>query len=521
MTLEAPPVAAPGPVPGGLVPLPREVVTEDGPAFALTAGCTVGGDETAVGVLTALVSARTQGSIALQRVATGPRILLATTDAAAAESYTLTVSDAGVAVVGADPAGLFYGIQSLAQLIEPAADGWRVPQVQITDAPRFSYRGVMLDVARHFFPVEVVLGVIDRASQLKLNRLHLHLTDDQGWRIALPSRAALTERASVTSVDGDAGGHYTGDDYSRIVAYAAERHMTVVPEIDLPGHTHAVGVAYPELAEPPVLSEHICEVVETYGSTLPVAGEPYEGIAVGFSSLRIGDPATDAFVTDVVADLAAMTPGPYLHLGGDEALGTDPGAYAAFVALASRAVAEAGKTPVLWHEAGAASGLYPGSVGQYWGLLTPADGMDEKARGFVSRGGRLILSPADAVYLDMKDSADSELGLVWANGPTSVERSYTWEPATLLEGVAERDILGVEAALWTETVRRPEDIDLLMFPRIAAAAEAGWSPATGQSPARTWESFRQRVGRLDGLWTALGIRFRRSPEIPWSGEEAR
>ena len=268
-----------------------------------------------------------------------------------------------------------------------------------------------------------------------------------------------------------------------------------------------------------MISDHIREVVETYGSTLPVAGEPYEGLAVGFSSLRIGDAATEAFVTDVVTDLAAMTPGPYLHVGGDEALGTDPADYAEFVSLASRIVADAGKVPVMWHEAGAASDLHPGTVGQYWGFVSPTDGMDDKARGFVTRGGRIILSPADAVYLDMKDAADSELGLTWANGVTSVERAYAWEPGTVLDGVAESDILGVEAALWTETVRSPDDIDTLMFPRIAAAAEAAWSPASDLNPLRTWGSFRERVGALDGLWSALGIRFRRSPEIPWRDEE--
>lgn len=501
-------------------PLPREVVAAEGPGFTLRARTAVTGDQTVIGILTNLVSARTNGEVSLDSTATGPGISLAVTDADTPESYRLIASADGVEVAGSDAAGLFYGIQTLAQVIEQIDDGWRIPAVEIVDAPRFAYRGVMLDVARHFFPVEVVLGVIDRAAQLKLNHLHLHLSDDQGWRIEIPSRPELTMLASGSAIGGDAGGFYTAEDYAQIVAYAAARHMTVVPEIDLPGHTHAVGLAYPDLVEPPVLSEHISEIVETYGSTLPVAGEPYEGIAVGFSSLRIGTPATEAFVTDVVTDLVTMTPGPYLHVGGDEALGTDPGDYAAFVSLASRIVADAGKVPVMWHEAGAASDLYPGTVGQYWGFVSPTDGMDAKARGFVARGGRLILSPADAVYLDMKDAVDSELGLTWANGVTSVERAYTWEPGSMLDGVAESDILGIEAPLWTETVRSPDDIDTLMFPRIAAAAEAAWSPATGEHPLRTWESFRERVGGLARLWDALGIHFRRSPEIPWHDEDA-
>ncbi len=511
---------AAAPASAGVVPVPRELVAGEGPGFGPRARTAVSGDQVAVSILTNLVAARTHGQVTMDQAATGPSISLVIAETGAPESYRLVASADGIEVTGADAAGLFYGIQTLVQLIEPAAAGWRIPAVTITDAPRFAYRGVMLDVARHFFPVDTVLGVIDRAAQLKLNHLHLHLTDDQGWRIEIPSRPELTRLASGTAIDGDPGGFYTAEDYARIVAYAAARHMTVVPEIDLPGHTHAVGLAYPQIVHPPVLSEHIREVVETYGSTLPVAGEPYEGLAVGFSSLRIGDPATEAFVTDVVTDLAAMTPGPHLHVGGDEALGTDPGDYAAFVTLASRIVAATGKTPVLWHEAGAARDLHPGTVGQYWGFVAPTDGMDEKARGFVARGGRLILSPADAVYLDMKDSEDSALGLVWAGGPTSVERAYAWEPGAVLDGIAEPDILGVEAPLWTETVRSADELDTLMFPRLAAAAEAAWSPATGAHPLRTWESFRSRVGALDGLWSALGIRFRRSPEIPWSGEGA-
>ncbi|WP_341577803.1 family 20 glycosylhydrolase [Microbacterium schleiferi] len=502
------------------VPLPREVVAGEGPGFILRARAAVMGDPTGIDVLTNLLSARTDGAISLDSTATGPGISLAVTDAETAESYRLIASADGVEVVGSDAAGLFYGIQTLMQVIERTDDGWRVPAVQITDAPRFAYRGVMLDVARHFFPVEVVLGVIDRAAQLKLNHLHLHLSDDQGWRIEIPSRSELTRLASATAIGRDPGGFYTAEDYARIVAYAAARHLTVVPEIDLPGHTHAVGLAYPDIVEPPVLSEHIREIVEAYGSTLPVAGKAYEGIAVGFSSLRIGEPATEAFVADVVSDLAAMTPGPYLHVGGDEALGTDPADYAAFVSLASRIVADAGKVPVMWHEAGAAPDLHPGTIGQYWGFVSPTDGMDAKARGFVARGGRVILSPADAVYLDMKDAEDSELGLTWANGVTSVERAYAWEPASVLDGVAESDILGVEAALWTETVRTATDIDTLMFPRIAAAAEAAWSPAVERHPLRTWDSFRIRVAARAGLWDALGIRFRRSPEIPWRDGDA-
>jgi hexosaminidase len=241
-------------------------------------------------------------------------------------------------------------------------------------------------------------------------------------------------------------------------------------------------------------------------------------MGVGFSSLRIHDEATYDFVADVVGELAAMTPGPYLHIGGDEALGTAPEDFALFVERATEMVADLGKTPITWHEAGAAARIDPTTVGQYWGFVTPTDGMDEKARTFVRNDAGLILSPADAVYLDMKYDAASPLGLTWANGPTSVERAYSWEPASVIEGVADADILGVEAPMWTETIRSLDDIDQMAFPRIAAAAEAAWSPAPGQSDLRTWESFRERVGGLGALWSSLGIRFHASDEIDWVAE---
>jgi len=168
--------------------------------------------------------------------------------------------------------------------------------------------------------------------------------------------------------------------------------------------------------------------------------------------------------------------------------------------------------------AGAAPGIADTTVGQYWGFLTPTDGMDEKARAFVDNGARLILSPADAIYLDMKYPSGPALGLTWANGPTSVERAYAWEPAAVIPGVGEGDILGVEAPLWSETLRTLDDIEVMAFPRAAAAAEAAWSPATGASDLRTWASFRERVGALGPLWTSLGIGFHPSDEIPWVTE---
>lgn len=452
----------------------------------------------------------TRREIAQRLAASAERLIL---EGHGPEGYQLIVSAAGVRIESSTAAGAFYAEQTLAQLVQIGADGPLLPAVEVRDAPRFAYRGAMLDVARHFHPVSTVEAVIDRAASLKLNVLHLHLTDDQGWRLALRSHPELAEAGAATSVGGDPGGFYTRQDYAHLVAYAAARHMIVVPEFDLPGHTHAVGLSHPELLADPVIGEHVVEVTEQYGGGgLPEQGVPYTAIAVGFSSFRADAPGLEPFLRDVLGEIAELTPGPYLHVGGDEAHGTDPADYRAMIELATRIVAETGKIPVTWHEASVAD-LPRGTVGQYWGFRT--GDLADKARAFAEKGGKVILSPADAIYLDMKYDAETPVGLTWADGPTSVERSYDWEPATTIPDLPETAILGVEAPLWTETVRTFADIDILMFPRIASAAEAGWSPAAGTAE-RTWESFRHRVAGLADGWAEAGIGFHRAPGIPWA-----
>ncbi|MBD3941841.1 beta-N-acetylhexosaminidase [Microbacterium sp. NEAU-LLC] len=505
-----------------VVPAPASIEAGSGAPFRLTSATTVSGEPDAATALASILTARA-GLTPVAAEASADielRIDPSTGSGAsgAAESYRIAVDEASVSVTGADATGLFYGVQTLGQLLTRDAGEWIIPAVAIEDAPRFAYRGVMLDVARHFHGVDTVKGYIDRASSLKFNALHLHLTDDQGWRIQLDSRPELTVKASGTAIGGDPGGFYTKDDYREIVEYAASRHMIVVPEVDMPGHTHAVGLAYPELAEDPVIQDHMRDVIDQYGGELPVPGVPYEALAVGFSSLKIHDEATYEFVADVFGELAAMTPGPYLHFGGDESLATQDDDFAYFVTRVSALVADLGKTPVAWHEAGSAKDIADTTIGQYWGYVTPLEGFAEKAQTFVDNGASLILSPADAIYLDMKYPSGPELGLTWANGPTSVQDAYSWEPAEVVPGVGDEGILGVEAPLWTETIRTAADIDTMAFPRAAAAAEAGWSPRTGTSDLRTRESFRARVGALGPLWTSMGIGFHPSEEIPWVTE---
>ena len=395
----------------------------------------------------------------------------------APESYTLEIDGAGIRISAGDDAGAFFARQTLRQL---TVDG-RVPFVSIDDRPRFAYRGAMLDVARHFFGVEDVKRYIDDIALLKFNHLHLHLTDDQGWRLQIDSWPELTKAGATTEIGGRGGGFYTKSDYQEIVDYAASRFITVVPEIDMPGHTNAASVAYPELSDIPVT--------------------PYEGIEVGFSSLAIRSEKTYRFVDDVVRELAAMTPGPYLHLGGDESLSTTDEDFRYFIGRATAIAARHGKTLIGWHEMGRSTELPAGTIGQYWSYTTPQDGAAEHTLSFVEQGGQVIMSPANAAYLDQKYDALTELGLEWA-GPTSIPQSYDWDPAAIIPGLEESQILGVEAPMWTETLADIRDVEYLAFPRIASIAEIAWSPA---GP-RDFAEFAPRLDRFVALLDELGVK---------------
>ncbi len=413
------------------------------------------------------------------------------------EGYRLTVEPAGVTLAARTPAGLFRGVQTLRQLLPAAVDAparqrgpWNVPAVTIHDRPRFAWRGMMLDVGRHFFAVAEVERLVDLLALYKLNRLHLHLTDDQGWRLAVRSRPRLTRVGAQTAVGGGPGGHYTQRDYRHIVAYAAERFVEIVPEIDMPGHVNAAQSAYGELA---------C------GGVAPA---PYTGIEVGFSSLCIRKEETYGFVDDVLGEVAALTPGRYLHIGGDEALSTDLDDYRFFVQRVQRVVRAHGKRMLGWEEIARAP-IRRSTLVQHW--KEP-----ELARRAVAAGARLVLSPATRAYLDMKYTRDSELGLQWA-GTTSVRRAYDWDPATLIDGVSERDVVGVEAALWTETISTRAGLDHLAFPRLLGIAEIGWSPAEG----RSWREYRARLAAHGPRLDALGVGYARARGVAWPAPEPR
>ncbi|MCX7707100.1 MAG: beta-N-acetylhexosaminidase [Anaerolineae bacterium] len=412
------------------------------------------------------------------------------------EGYELHITPDDVRLSALRPAGLFYGIQTIRQVLPPAIESdtprpgpWHIPAGTIRDAPRFPWRGAMLDVARHFFPVAHVKRLLDLMALYKLNRLHLHLTDDQGWRIEIKSWPRLAAIGGSTQVGGGPGGHYTQADYAEIVRYAAGRYITIVPEIDMPGHTNAALAAYPELA---------CD------GRAPAL---YTGTEVGFSSLCTTSEIVYRFLDDVIGEVAALTPGPYFHIGGDEASATPETEYRGFVERVQGLVARHGKRMIGWEEIAAAA-LAPSAIVQYWN--TPGHNAD-LVRTAAARGSQVILSPASRTYLDMQYGPDCPLGLNWA-GYLEVEEAYDWDPAGVIPGLPSERILGIEAPLWTETVRCMAEIEFMAFPRLAGHAEIAWSAAE----ARSWEEYRHRLAGHGPRWQALGVNFYRSPQVAWT-----
>lgn len=399
------------------------------------------------------------------------------------EAYKLTINKNYILIQSSTAEGLSRGSMTLMQIIAMSEDG-KLQARLIDDYPRYAYRGTMLDVSRHFFSVEDVKSLIDQIALYKVNYFHLHLTDDQGWRIMINSWPKLAEVGGLYEVGGGQGGYFTQEDYKEIVAHAQKYFITVVPEIDMPGHTNAALVAYPELN---------CD---------GKAPEHYTGMKVGFSSLCVEKELTYEFIDDVIREVAAITPGPYIHIGGDEAESTSEEDYKTFISRVQPIVKKYNKTMIGWEEIAEAE-LYPSAIVQQWRK-------PELATMAVGKGNKVLLSPSPRMYLDMKYNEKTEIGLDWA-GTIELDQAYDWDPATEIEGVNDANTLGVEAPLWTETVETKEHIEYLVFPRMLAYAEIGWSP----QELRQWEDFRKRLGQHAPLMKAKGISYYPSPLIEW------
>jgi hexosaminidase len=486
-----------------MIPKPSAESALPGETFTLEPGTTIGIEsddlQTAQRVAEEFATRLRRATGFALPVAAGTGIISLSTngpDSLGAEGYELRVGSSGVAVTAATAEGLFRGLTTLRHLLPAKAEAatqqagpWELAGTEISDAPRYGYRGMMLDVSRHFFPVSEVKHVIDLASLYKLNRLHLHLSDDQGWRIQVDSWPQLTTYGGSLEAGGTPGGHYSKADYAELVQYAADHFVTVVPEIDTPGHTNAALASYAELN---------CD---------GVAPKLYTETEVGFSSLCIGKDVTYSFLDDVFREVAEQTPGDVVHLGGDEAHSTPHEDFLTFVPKAAALVVGHGKRMMGWHEIADAP-LPAGSIVQYWGTD------DERARDLVCRaaadGAEVVLSPANRSYLDMKYDPETPYGQDWA-GLVSVEKSYTWDPGTLVPGLAESAVIGVEAPLWTETIDDRAKLEYMVFPRLPGIAELGWSPAS----ALDWSSYKDRLAAQAARWEVLGVNYYRAPEISW------
>jgi hexosaminidase len=445
--------------------------------------------------------------------------------ASVGEGYTLSSGSTGILVTASTAHGAFNAAQTIRQLFPVGIESsdvvravWKAPALEITDAPRFGERGIMLDVARSFLTVAEVKDVIDRISAFKMNVLHLHLADDQGWRIEITNEdrkpgdtidyTRLTSISGATAVTGqgfqDEPGHvgfYTQADYTELVEYAADRFVSIVPEIDLPGHTNAALAAIPEL--------------NTAGSSHPATEDeptaPSNGTGdVGYSYLDPDSPATYTFVDHVVSQIGAITPSKRFHVGGDESHSMVARHGAAVfnntVAKFLDIVHERGLKASGWNEISRTTSLRQGDNVQYW------SGSTSDLPAAVAAGAKIVASNGATSYLDMKYTYDTPIGLTWAcSGACDLTDYYDWDPATSVDGVPDSAIAGPEAPLWSETVRGGDQAEFLVFPRAIAHAEIGWSPQAVRNVA----DFVARVGVIGARLTAAGTNYYDTPRVRW------
>lgn len=502
----------------GVIPLPSSMVGGEG-SFSLQSesGIKVTGEGEELESLGEFLAAKLRPAtgFVLPVSRDSGDIILEMTSGGDPDSYELTISGGEVKISASSGSGLFYGIQTLLQIfpVEIENDSlvdmsWRLPQGKIVDQPEYEYRGSMLDVARHFISVEDVKHYIDQMAGLKLNYLHLHLTDDQGWRIEIKSWPKLTEIGGSTQVGGGEGGFYTQEQYKDIVAYAAQNYITIVPEVDMPGHTNAVLASYAQLNPgvnlPNGKTDSVNKAPLDYKmpTTNPQAAELYTGIEVGFSTFSTELELTYQFVDDVVREISAITPGPYFHIGGDESHVTEKDDYIYFIERVQDIVVKYGKTNIGWDEVATAK-LLPGSIAQFWAV-------EENAKLAKKQGNKVLMSPSKRTYMDMQYDSTTRIGLHWA-AYIELDSAYLWSPESYADSIGREDILGVEAPLWTETVLNRADIEFMAFPRLSAIAEVAWT----KTERKDWESFRKRIAQHGKRWDINKVGFYKSPKVDW------
>lgn len=407
------------------------------------------------------------------------------------EAYQLTVDDNGVRVISSGEPGIFYARQTLLQILSDKG----VPYVNIKDFPRFRYRGYHLDVSRHFFPKEFVMKLIDVMSYYKLNTFHWHLTDGAGWRIQIDKYPRLTSEAAFRpqhtwqewrengqqyvpeGTPGAYGGYYTKDEIREVVAYAASKHITVIPEIEMPGHSEEIFIAYPELS---------------------CAGEPYKN-----DDYCIGNEKTFTFLENVLSEVMELFPSRYIHIGGDEAnkggwktcpkckarmqkegLANVDELQSYMIHRIEKYLNDHGRQIIGWDEI-LEGGLAPGATVMSW--RGEAGGI-EAAR----MGHDVIMTPSSYLYLDFYQ-ADPETQPYAIGGYTPIKRVYSYNPIPVdsLSPEQQKHIIGVQANAWAEYIPESIHMEYMMFPRALALAEVAWTP----QDQRDWDDFKPRVNK--------------------------
>lgn len=445
-----------------------------------------------------------------------------------AEGYRLDVTPSGVTIRAAHPAGAFYALESFKQLLPaavfrsaPIANvAWRAPAVHIEDAPRFTWRGAHLDVGRHFMPKEFVKKYIDLLARHKMNRFHWHLTEDQGWRIQILKYPRLTDVSSCraqTAVgpyqsdpakrvfDGTPHcGFYTQDDIREVVAYAADRHVMVVPEIEMPGHVQAAIAAYPELG---VRRDTTVEVMQVWHVS---------------DFILNADASTVSFMQDVLREVMALFPAPYIHVGGDEAgksqwraspqiqarirelgLKDEHELQSWFVRQMDVFLTQHGRRLIGWDEI-LEGGLAGGATVMSW---RGADGGIEAARS----NHDVVMAPGNYTYLDKYQTTDRRGEPLAIGGYLPIDTVYNFEPVpTQLTATEAKHILGAQAQLWTEYIRNPKELEYMAFPRMTALAEVVWTAAARKDLADFMRRLPTHLQRLD----AMDVRYRRPGRTP-------
>ncbi|MGE4459885.1 MAG: beta-N-acetylhexosaminidase [Stenotrophomonas sp.] len=499
-----------------LIPLPASYQADGGKDFVLKDAARVGGnDEASRRVAAQFVELLRQNggpTLAVAENASKAQIRFRLDPSATkpAEAYTLKVSNTGIDVSASDDRGLFYGAVTAAQLLTDQTPG-EVAAATITDAPRFVWRGLMLDSARHFQSMDEIRKLLDAMAQHKLNTFHWHLTDDQGWRMEIKRYPKLTEVGSCRVPLGDAGrdpatgeprrycGYYTQAQIREIVAYAAERHIQVIPEIDVPGHATAAIAAYPELG--------------VTGRKLAIDNQ--WGV---FPNLFNTEESTLQFLENVLLEVIDMFPARYVHVGGDEAvkdqwiasprvqehmrrlgLKDEMEMQSHMIKRLEKFLEQHDRRLIGWDEI-LEGGLPPEATAMSWrgtegGLKAASEGHD------------VIMSPVTHMYMDylQTSSPDEPPGR-----PTTIElrKAYGFEPVPAeLAADKRQHILGLQANMFTEHTRNDRNLEHNLFPRLAAVAETGWSPADK----RDFDGFLQRLPRQLQRYRAMGIHYAQTP----------